>query len=328
MGVGAVIISAGLYWFFSIRPYETTDNAYLKANSTLLSAKVGGYVTSVPVTDNQHVNQGDIIAEIDPRDYQARVDHAEAQVAATKAALKRLEMQRKAQDAAVRQTKAAVVAAAASQKQAQADFERISNLVDSGAVSRKDYDGAEAQSTNASASVKMAESAHEAAGAQLEAVQAQLEEINAQLRAAQASLSLARLDLEHTRIVAPKAGVVGNKAAHVGQLVRPGTAIGYFVPDHEFWVEANFKETQIQSMKPGQSVVMTIDAYPGEKFTGHVDSLSPASGAEYSILPPENATGNFTKIVRRIPVKLSFEASQKLPVLRPGMSVYVRVRTK
>ncbi len=324
----ALVVALGAYWYFGIRPYETTDNAYLKANSTLLSSKVMGYVNEVLVNDNQHVEAGDIIAVVDPRDYQARLQQAEGEVAALKAAVKRLDMQRKVQLTSIQQAEANLKAAEANHDRAKADYERASQLVESGAISRKDYDAAMAQHKGMEASLKSARAALDAAHAQLNAVDAQIEETAAQLKVAEAALRLAEIDLEHTRIVAPKAGVVGNKAVHVGQLVRPGTVLAYFVPDNEVWVEANFKETQVKAMQSGQPVTIEVDAYPGEKLKGTLESLAPASGAEFSILPPENATGNFTKIVRRIPVKIVFIKDQKKPILRPGMSSYVKVKTK
>lgn len=316
-----------LYWFFFVRGIETTDNAYIRGNVTVLSSKVGGYVVDVLIKDNQHVKKGDIIATIDPRDYKARLDQAEGEAEALKARLKTLDNQYKAQESVIKEAMAGVAAAQATLDRTQKGYNRTKSLIKDGAISEQLFDQSLSDQKNATAALQRSQAIQEAAKSQLLVVQGQIEEAIAQLKKVQAAVKLAEIDLENTTIVAPKDGIIGNRGVQVGQLARPGMAMVYLIPDNEIWVEANFKETQIQSMKPGQSVKVSVDSLSGIKFHGKVDSIAPASGAEFSILPPENATGNFTKIVRRIPVKLVFDKETNLSLLKPGMSTFVSVRT-
>lgn len=295
VAVGVLCLLALVWWVF-FQGRISTDNAYVKADVTLLSPKVTGYVKEVFVQDNQQVNAGDMLLRIDDADYTARLAQAEAQV-------KTLQNQINVQAQLIAQ-------AQANANRSGQDLSRVRVLVPEGAVSQKRLDDARA--------------AAKANTAGVEAAKAQREVLIAQLAQAEAALKLAQNDVSHTIITAPQAGVIGNRTAQVGQLVRTGSALMYLIP-HTMWVDANFKETQIPSIKPGQPAIVKVDALPGQKLKAHIQSLAPASGSEFSILPPENATGNFTKVVRRVPVKVVFDASDTVPGLRPGLSAYVTV---
>jgi membrane fusion protein (multidrug efflux system) len=207
-------------------------------------------------------------------------------------------------------------------------LKRFGNLAAEGAVSAQTRDAAESTHKQANAQRDKVRSAHQEAESQLAALDAQIQETRARIKAAEAALELARIDLANTRITAPMAGIIGNRSVQVGQLVKPGSVLSYLIPTDGLFVEANFKETQIAKMQPGQSVEIKIDAYPDQIFKGSLDSFAPASGSEFSLLPPENATGNFTKIVRRVPVKINFAPGTDLSRLRPGLSTVVKVKVR
>lgn len=325
--MGALFIFMA-YWFIFIRGIETTDNAYLKSNITMISAHISGYVTQVIVDDNQPVKAGDVIAKIDDRDYVAKVQQAEAMLENTKAHLLSLESQKDLQLSRIRQAESGISSATATLEKSNKDFTRSKNLVKDGAISQQFLDASTADQKNAKASLEKSQAELDGAKSSLAMISAQIDETKAQIKNADASLVLAKIELEYTLIKAPVDGVVGNRSIQVGQLVRPGMGLYFLVPTQDIWVEANFKETQIHRMKPGQPVKIIIDTYPNITFTGTIGSLSPASGSEFSLLPPENATGNFTKIVRRIPVKIIFDATTDRSLLRPGMSVFVKVNTR
>lgn len=325
LGIFGVIF---LLWFVFWRGIEATDNSYIKGNITLLSAKVGGYVTHVLVDDNQSVKMSDIIAKIDNRDYIARVNQAESQLESTKANLSSLQNQKDLQIARVRQAESGIESAKATLDKTSKDYARSKTLVKDGAISQQFLDTSTAEQKNAQATLERNLAELDVAKSQLAVTIAQIQQAEAQLKNAESAVILAKIDLEHTEIKAPAGGVLGNRAVQVGQLLRPGTVLGYLVPTNEIWIEANFKETQVEKMKPGQSAVIEIDTFSGKKFHGKVHSLAPASGSEFSLLPPENATGNFTKIVRRIPVKIVFDTGIDLMQFRPGMSVVVEVNTR
>jgi len=324
-----VTVAAGtLYWLKAIHPFETTDNAYLKAHISLISAKETGYVKEVLFVDNQKVKPGDLLVVIDDHDFKARVAEAEAQVLMETAHIQTLEANKLTQNAKIREAAANIAAANADLNRAGKDLKRYGNLAREGAISAQSHDSAQSTYTQASAHRDKFSSAVQGAKSELATLDAQIEETRARVIAAEAALELARIDLGNTRIVATMAGVIGNRSVQVGQLVKPGSPLGYLIPSDGLFVEANFKETQIARMQPGQSVKIYIDAYPEQTFEGTVDSFAPASGSEFSLLPPENATGNFTKIVRRVPVKISFRPGTDLTRLRPGLSTEVKVRVK
>lgn len=322
-----LIIAAGFgYWRYALYPFESTDNAYLKAHITLISPKESGYVSKVLIEDNQRVQAGDLLVEIHDRDFQAKVTQAKAQLALEKAHIQTLVNDKQTRTAQIRQETANIAAAEADLERTSKDLKRFRNLAAAGAVSVQSEDAAEAAHKQATAHLDKAQSAHREAESQLAALDAQIAESHARIEAAEAALELTRIDLDNTRIVAPLSGVIGNRRVQVGQLVKPGSALAYLIPSDSLFVEANFKETQIGDMKPGQSVTIAVDAYPNKVFEGVVDSFAPASGSEFSLLPPENATGNFTKIVRRVPIKIKFKPSSDLNLLRPGLSTVVKVK--
>lgn len=325
----SLLIAGGTgYWLKAIYPYETTDNAYLKAHASVISPKESGYVKQVLFQDNQKVMPGDLLVVIDDHDFQARVSQAEAQVSLEKARIKTLETNKLTQKAKIRQEAANINASEAELEKASKDLKRFANLAEEGAVSSQTRDSAESAHKQAKAQRDKVGSARQEAESQLAALDAQIEETRARIKAVEASLELARIDLANTRIVAPFAGIIGNRSVQVGQLVKPGAALGVLIPSEDLFIEANFKETQIGQMQPGQSVEIKIDAFPDQRFQGIVDSFAPASGSEFSLLPPENATGNFTKIVRRVPVKIAFQQGPDLSRLRPGLSTVVSVKVR
>jgi membrane fusion protein (multidrug efflux system) len=314
------------YWFFFIHGFESTDNAYIKADMTVISPRVNGYITEVLVNENQQVQKDQILVKIDDRDYKSRLDQAESQVRVISSRIRSLESQVALQEALIDQAQAGMDSANATYEQASKENKRLQRLLKDGAVSQQMMDNATAQYKNAKALVQKSKAEHLGAENQKAAFEAQLEEGKAQLVNALAQADQAQRDLSYTEVKAPFDGKVGRKAMQIGQLVRPGVALAYLVPN-DVWVEANFKETQITKMRAGNRIWVEVDAYPGKKFRGRVDSLAPASGSEFSILPPENATGNFTKIVRRIPVKLVLKGDD-LDKLKPGMSCYATVRCR
>jgi len=324
-----VATAAGVvYWREAIHPFETTDNTYLKAHISLISPKETGYVKEVLFEDNQKVMPGDLLVVIDDHDFRAKVAQAEAQAMAETARIRTLETEKLAQEAKIRQEEANIAVSEADLERASKDLKRFAHLAADGAVSAQTRDVAEAAYKQAAAQREKFRSSRQQAESQLASLEAQIGETRAGLQAAQAALELARIDLANTRITAPFAGIVGNRSVQVGQLVKPGSVLAYLVPSDGLFVEANFKETQIERMQPGQPVDIRVDAYPDVRFEGKVDSFAPASGSEFSLLPPENATGNFTKIVRRVPVKILFRPGTDLSRLRPGLSTVVKVKVR
>lgn len=329
--VGAVVLIAalvgGLLYWLDVRHYESTDDAFVAARSFSVASKVGGYVTDIPVTDNQHVNAGDLLARIDERDYRIAIDQADAQVAVAKANIANVEAQLDSQQEQIKQARAQLDQAQAQLKFAQEEFDRAENLVEKGAgtVQRQQQTRSDLQAQQAN--TERAKTAVAAAEVGIKTLQAQLEAAKAQLQQSQAQLDQARLNLQYTSVEAAQAGRVVKLSGARGTFVTAGQSLMMFVPD-EVWIVANYKETQLNDMRPGQPVEIRIDAYPGRKLTGRVDSVQPGSGTAFSLLPAENATGNYVKVVQRVPVKIVVDNwPADLPV-GPGMSVvpWARVR--
>ncbi len=321
------VLSGGIfYWLEAIHPYESTDNTYLKAHLSLVSPKLTGYVKEVLFEDNQRVKPGDLLVVLDDHDFRARVSQAQAQVAMELAHIKTLETEKLTQDAKIKQEDANVSAAKADLERAAKDTRRFGDLAASGFVSAQALDGADSAHKQALAALDKARSARLEAESEMGALDARIEESKAKLQSVQSALELARIDLANTRIMAPIAGIMGNRSVQVGKLVKPGSVMAYLIPKGSLFVEANFKETQIGRIQPGQFVDIRIDAYPDLLFEGTVDSFAPASGSEFSLLPSENATGNFTKIVRRVPVKIRFKPGTDLNLLKPGLSAVAKIR--
>lgn len=319
----------GYHWWTVGRFMVSTDDAYVSAKTATLAAKVSGYIATLDVEDNARVKAGDVIATIDPGDYQLAVDSARGKVATQQATIDRLGRQIAAEQATVDQARAQLVSAKAGAVRAQLELARQDALAAKEFASRQTQEQARANRDQANASVQSAEAAIDAAVANVEVSKGQQEEARRTLAELQTSLAKAERDLSFTQIRAPFDGVVGNRAIQVGDYVQTGTRLISLVPLDGVYVDANFKETQLAGLKPGQHVALTVDALPGVAIDGTVESMAPASGSVFSLLPTDNATGNFTKIVQRLPVRIRVApAVAREGVLRPGMSVVASVDTR
>jgi membrane fusion protein, multidrug efflux system len=304
----------------------STDDAYVQADITVLSAKVSGYVSSVAVGNNQSVKAGDLIAKIDDGDYRLALRLAQDKLATQQSAISRIGRQIEAMRASVAQTAAQIDAAQADAARAAADFERQQQLAKSDFASRARFDEAKADRDRTQAAVMSAQAAHTAAKANVDVLSAQQVEAERLAAELQTAVAKAERDLTFTEIRAPADGVIGNKAVEPGTFVQPGARLAALVPLANVHVDANFKETQLANLRPGQKVHVEVDAFPDRDIVGTVESVSPASGSVFSLLPAENATGNFTKIVQRVPVRVSVPQDlAREGVLRPGLSVVVSV---
>ncbi|MCP3463797.1 HlyD family secretion protein [Bradyrhizobium sp. CCGUVB23] len=310
------------------RYLESTDDAYVKADSTIIAPKVSGYIAQVLVGDNEKVKAGQILARIDDRDFRAALDQARADVAAGEASVRNLDAQIALQQPIIEQSTADVSAAEANLTFAQEERARYDELMKSGSGTIQ-----RAQQTDAALRASDAQSQHAKSG--LLAAQRKVDVLTterakavAQLERARAVAEQASLNLSYTEITAPVDGTVGARSLRVGQLVQAGTQLMAVVPLDAVYVVANFKETQLTHVRAGQPVELHIDSFRNQTLRGHVDSLSPASGLEFALLPPDNATGNFTKIVQRVPVKIVLDDHSLSGLLRPGMSAVPTVNTK
>ncbi len=325
----ALAASYGSYYYLVGRFHVSTDDAYVRANNTTIGARVSGHIARFEVGDNSVVRAGDAVVRIDDGDYRIAADSARAKIATQQATIERIGKQASAQESIVEQAGAQLAAAKAAAQRAQADFGRQQALSDKGFASKAVFDTALATRDQADASVRSAQAAYDAAQANIDVVRAQQGEARRQLDELTTQLAKAQRDLDFTIIRAPVDGVFANRMVNTGDFVQPGQRIGNLVPLDAVYIDANFKETQLARLKPGQPAEITVDAYGGRTVHGVVDSLSPASGAVFSLLPPDNATGNFTKIVQRVPVRIRLPADvAKENLLRAGMSVVVTVDTK
>ena len=316
------------YWTVG-RFTESTDDAYVKADSTTVAPKVSGYIAQVLVVDNQPVVAGQVLARIDDRDLQTALHEAKANLAAATAVVANLSAQLTAQDYAIREAQADLQVAQTAAALAQRNDGRRREMAKVGFGSDEQSDEATTDFARKTAGVARAQAALASAHQQIEVLQTQRQLAEAQRLRAVANQSQAELNVGYATITAAINGSVGARTLRVGQFVQAGTQLMEIVPLRDTYVVANFKETQLTRMRPGQPVRLSVDAFPGEKLTGHIDSLAPASGLEFALLPPDNATGNFTKIVQRVPVKVVLEETPKLAGrLRPGMSVDVAVDTR
>ncbi len=303
-----------------------TDNAYVRGDITAVGPKVPGYVAGVLVDDNRMVRAGDILLRIDDADFRAQVDRANAAIAQTDAVAENLERRKELQLAVISQADAAVDAAEADFQLARRNLDRSSQLVGLGWTPRRDHDIAIAGAGRATAGLVHARAAAIAAREQLAVIESEALQITARRQEAEAAVRLAQIALADTVIRAPVTGIVGNKRVQPGEYVRPGAMLMSIVPVEGVWVVANFKETQIHRMQVGQRAHVMVDGYPGVALQGTIDRFAPASGAAFSLLPPDNATGNFTKVVQRVPVKIRLEPGHPLVGrLVPGLSVEASV---
>ena len=329
---GVALLGVAAYaghWWLDARFLEETDDAYVGGDVTVISPRVAGYITELKVSDNQFVHAGDLLARIDERDYRAALAKAEGAVHAEQALLVNVDAQAALQDALIRQSQAEIDAASAEETRTRDDQRRYATLVRTNAVSVEAAQRADASWKTARANSDKARATLLAARRQLDVIQSQRQQAQAALEQAVAERDRARLDVGYTELRAPVDGYIGNRRGRVGGYVSAGTQLLAVVPAQGLWVDANFKEDQLAHMKAGQAVTIEADILPGKVFHGHLDSLAPATGAQFSILPPENATGNFTKIVQRVPVRVHLDAADgKLGDLRPGLSVVVEVDTR
>lgn len=326
LAVLLLIAAAVFYYLRFVAPFESTDDAFIQADVTYLSPRVSGPVVKLMVTDNQHVKKGDVLLEIDPSDFQTALAQSKADLAAAKARVEQARAQIAVDEAKVEQQKAAVESAQAVAARAASDQARYL-AVQSEAVSRTQLDLARTTASSTAAEVDAARSQLKAAEAQLAPDNAAIEAAAAQVQQAQARLQQAELDLSYTIIKSPVDGKVTYRTVVLGNYVRASQSLLALVPDY-VWVVANFKETQLTHMRPGQPARIRVDAYPNLELKGKVDSLQAGSGAQFSLLPPENAVGNYVKVVQRVPVKIVFDEvpDEKKFDIAPGMSVEPKVR--
>lgn len=308
---------------------QTTNDAYVRAELTRLSSRVSGEVLSVGITDFQRVKAGDLLIQIDPADYEAQVAQAEAAVAAAQAALDNLANQIELQYATIAQAQAARLSAEALEVEARQEQERQQSLSQTESGTRQRLEQAVAAYAKAQADVRASRAVIAAQQHQLEVLQGTRKQRAADVEAAKATLAGTKLKLGYTKITAPFDGVVGERQVQPGDYVNIGTNLINVVPLPKVYVIANYKETQLTHVAPGQPVEITVDSFPREKLRGRVERIAPATGAQVALLPPDNATGNFTKVVQRIPVRIQFDDNQPLLArLVPGMSVVTSIDTK
>jgi membrane fusion protein (multidrug efflux system) len=330
---GAVVLilglAAGAYYFWFLAPYESTDDATIEGHVTSVAPQIPGRVAQVLVQDNQEVEQGDLLVEIDPRDYETKLSQAQADLAAARSRLAQAKAQFAVDQAKAKQERAGLVAADAQAGYAQADSKRYQTIGNLG-VSQSQIDLADTQARSSAAQVEVAGGKILAADAQAALSEASIQTASANVEQNEAAVRQAELNLSYAKVTAPQSGRVTRRTVEPGAFVQTGQALLAIVP-LRVWVVANFKETQLEHMRAGQPVGITVDAYPHHKFAGRVDSIQSGSGARFSLFPPENATGNYIKVLQRVPVKIVFDESNlsdSTMVLGPGMSVEPTVRVR
>lgn len=333
LGVGLLLAVAaaayGVNYYLVGRFIVSTDDAYVRANNTTLGARVSGHIAAIVPGDNVLVHAGDEIFRIDDGDYRIAVNAARTRIATQQATIDRIGRQVAAQQSAVEQAKAQLASADAASKRSQLDFTRQEALSTKGFASRAVFESSQAGRDQSAASVQAAQAASEAARDNVEVTKAQQGEAIAQLAELQTSLAKAERDLSFTSVRAPVDGIFSNRLVNTGDYIAAGQRLGNVVPLDDVYIDANFKETQLRGLKPGQPVRIELDADSSRDIEGTVESLAPAAGAVFTLLPPDNATGNFTKIVQRVPVRVRVPPDiARENLLRAGMSVYVRINTK
>ena len=315
------------YWSVA-RFIESTDDAYAGGNVTPISPHVAGFVSQILVGDNQYVRAGQPLIRLDDRDFRAAADRAAAIVKAREATLESLERKQTMQQTSIREAKADLDAKQAQATFAKEDDQRYRDLAQTAAGSRQNAERAAALNLAAEASVASSEAGLDAAKQQLTVLDADIAVAKADVAQAEADLHTAELNVGYTKIRSPIDGYVGNRAAEIGAYVASGAYLVTIIPAHDLWVDANFKESQLERMAPGEAATVVADVLPDHVFHGHVISVAPATGAVFSVIPPENATGNFTKIVQRVPVRIKLDDDPMLRALRPGVSTTVGVDTR
>ncbi len=332
MSIGALVALAAVAYSVNYllvgRFFISTDDAYVRANSTTLGARVSGHIAAILPGDNTLVRTGDVIFRIDDGDYKIAVDAARTKIATQQATIERIGRQVAAQVSAVEQAQANLVSAQAGQKRADLDYDRQQTLSNKGYASRATFEQSEAGRDQGLAGVNAAQAAINAARDNVEVTKAQQAEAQAQLAELQTSLAKAERDLDFTLVRAPVDGTFSNRLVNTGDFITTGQRLGNVVPLDDVFIDANYKETQLKRIRPGQPVTISVDAYGHRKFEGVVDSIAPAAGSVFTLLPPDNATGNFTKIVQRLPVRIRVPRDvARENLLRAGMSVYATVDT-
>jgi membrane fusion protein (multidrug efflux system) len=328
LAVGLAIAAYATDYILVGRFFISTDDAYVRANNTMLGARVAGHIVQILPGDNALVHKGDVIIRIDDGDYRIAVDAARTKIATQEATIARIGRQVGAQQSAVEQAQANLASAEAAQKRADLDYDRQQALSNKGFASHATFEQSEAARDQGVAGAKSARAAFDTARDNVEVTKAQQAEAQAQLAELKTSLAKAERDLDFASVRAPVDGIFSNRLVNTGDFVAVGQRLANVVPLDDVYIDANFKETQLKRIRPGQSVTIKVDAYGARKFKGTVDSISPAAGSVFTLLPPDNATGNFTKIVQRLPVRIRVPkdvARQNL--LRAGMSVYATVDT-
>ena len=319
-------VAAFAQWWFVGRFYEETDNAYVQGDITPVSSRLSAQVIEVLVDDNQEVVPGDLLVRLDARDFEIALAEANANLATRRAEQQQAQSRLIQQDSLIAAASANVDASQAEQRRVELDIKRITPLRQSGYASEEQLSNYRAQLEVTRAQVSKAQADLQTQRLAKDTLAADIARLGAQIQAAEAAVRQAQLDLERTEIRAPIAGRVGQRNVRIGQNVSPGSNLLAVVPDAELWIKANFKETQISRMHEGLKAELVFDTFPDQPVSGTLQSLFPASGAQFSLLPPDNATGNFTKVVQRIPVKLVVDENSPLAgLIRPGMSVHVKV---
>ncbi len=320
----AVAFSAGWVWF-DLNGETTTDNAYVRGDITSVAPKVTGYITMVAIADNQLVQAGDVLFRIDDRDYRAKLAQAVANLEAAKARLTNVDAETKLQHALIRQAEAQRGSSEAAFSLAIKASDRRRQLILSNAVSQAQVDETDTKRLQAEAAVSAASATLDSQRLRLSVYAAQREAAIAAIAQAEAARQIAQIDLDNTVVHAPVSGVIGNRQVRIGQLVAPGSSLLDIVPVNDVWIVANFKETQVRHIKIGQQARVTIDSYGDQTLAGVVDSFAPGSGSAFSLLPVDNATGNFVRVVQRVPVKIRLTRHPLPGQLVPGLSARVAI---
>ena len=325
---GGGLVTLAHSWWTVGRFIESTDDAYIGGDVTVIAPKVPGFISKLAVNDNQQVHAGDLLVKLDDRDYLAALAKADAAVAIQKAALTNLAATQHLQEAVVAQAQATITAAEAEIVRTRDDQVRFAKLLSDSAVSIQESQKADAEYKEAVAVGEKSRAGLTAAQRQLVVIDSQIQQASASLEQAIAERDLARLNLSYTELRAPIDGTVGNRSAQVGAYATTGSQLISLVPVRGLWIDANFKESQLARIRHGSPALIKVDSIPGRTFRGHVLSVAPATGAQFSVLPPENATGNFTKIVQRVAVRVVLDdEAETLGQLRPGLSVITKVNT-
>ena len=325
VGLAALAVVATRYYFVAFRPYESTDDAFVDGHAIPISPKVAGHVTQLLITDNQTVHKGDRLLQIDPRDYEVRLEAARANLAAARSRQAQAQSLVTVAEAQAAQDHAAVAAATAEARRTQADLERY-RAVEKRAISQQQLDAAVAAEQAATATLEVAQKKAAMSGAQINLAKSQIAVADTGVEQSQVAIRQAELELSYTMLTAPADGLITHRSVELGQFLQPGQGVLAIVAEH-VWVMANFKETQLARIKTGQPVSIQLDAVPHRQFKGHVDSIQAGTGAQFSLLPPENAAGNYVKVVQRIPVKIVFDETD-LPPLPLGASAVPSIRVE